>query len=75
MAITWRDIIIISDGVDLDELEEDNEFDYDEPDGDPDDGWGCEFGNRCLMPGYDHRRDECYTREMAEDWQQENTQQ
>lgn len=40
-----------------------------------DDGWGCEFGDRCLMPSYNHRRDECYTVEMAEEWEGENRQQ
>jgi len=52
----------------LDEVEEDNELDYDGPDGAPDDEWECEFGNQCLMPSFHHRRSECYTVEMAEAW-------
>jgi len=35
------------------------------------DEWECEFGERCLMPGYFHRRDECHTVEMAEQWADE----
>lgn len=51
------------------ETEEDNDLDYDEPD--ERDEWGCEFGDRCLMPSYNHLRSECYTREMAEAWADE----
>lgn len=50
-------------GEDDEDWIEDEEHDEDE--------WGCEFGDRCLMPGYDHRRSECYTKEMAEAWADE----
>jgi hypothetical protein len=38
---------------------------------DPDDEWECEFGEKCLMPSFYHRRDECHTVEMALAWQEE----
>jgi len=54
------------------ELDEDDWQDADEsrvPD--DEDEWECEFGERCLMPSYFHRRDECHTVEMAEAWMEE----
>ncbi len=55
------------------ELDEDDWQDADESrvSDDDDDEWACEFGERCLMPGYFHRRDECHTVEMAEQWADE----
>lgn len=52
------------------ELEEDDwlEDEYEDED---DDEWECEFGADCLMPGFYHRRSECYTVEMAQSWQDE----
>lgn len=47
----------------------DDGSEYHEPD--EDDEWTCEFGERCLMPSFIHRRSECYTVEMAEAWQAE----
>jgi hypothetical protein len=49
----------------------DNDYkdEYSEPD--EDDEWACEFGERCLMPSFTHRRSECYTVEMAQAWQDE----
>jgi hypothetical protein len=34
------------------------------------DKWTCAFPDRCLMPG-EHLRWECYTREMAEEWERD----
>lgn len=54
------------------ELDEDDwADDHDPDDGDEEDEWGCEFGDLCLMPSYDHLRSECYTKEMAEAWMDE----
>lgn len=64
MAITWREIGILSDAAGLDDYEEEEDRTDDE------DAWECEFPDRCLMPG-DHMRSECYTREMAEEWADE----
>lgn len=38
---------------------------------DDDDDWECEFGAACLVPHFVHHRSECYTVEMAQDWQDE----
>lgn len=35
------------------------------------DEWECVFGTNCLNPHFIHRRDECYTVEMAQAWQEE----
>ncbi len=55
------------------ELDEDDWLETDEsrtPD-DDDDEWECEFGDKCLMPSFLHRRSECHTVEMALAWQEE----
>jgi len=33
----------------------------------------CLFGDACLCPHFDHRSDECYTADMAEDWAAEQS--
>lgn len=56
------------------EIDDDDWLDADEsrvPDDDEDE-WECEFGVDCLMPSFYHRRSECYTVEMAQDWQHEH---
>lgn len=55
------------------ELDEDDWADDYEPEEDDDyeDQWECCFPDRCLMPSYNHMRSECYTREMAEAWMDE----
>ena len=46
-------------------------YDDDKPDLDPYlTEYGCDFPVRCLMPG-PHFCDECYDREMAEEWARE----
>lgn len=55
----------IESWVDDEDWEDERDPDWD------DDEWECEFGERCLMPSFIHRRDECYTVEMAQAWQDE----
>lgn len=50
--------------------EDDIDDDLD-PDWDDDDEWVCEFGERCLVPHFIHLRSECYTVEMAEQWERD----
>lgn len=70
MAISWRDIGILSDAADLDDYEDD----YNDPDKNPDDDWSCAFGAKCLMSSFYHQRSECYTVEMVEAWADEAAQ-
>lgn len=54
----------IESWVDDEDWEDERDPDWD------DDEWECEFGERCLMPSFIHRRDECYTVEMAQAWEE-----
>ena len=45
-----------------------------DPDRADDDEWECEFGDKCLMPSFYHRRSECHTVEMAQAWRNEEAQ-
>ncbi len=53
----------------FDYYDEDDEADYEEDD--DEDEWECAFGVRCLMQSVPHLRSQCYTREMAEAWREE----
>lgn len=53
------------------ELEEEDWDDEDDFEDDEEDEWECEFGERCLVSSFTHRRSECYTVEMAQAWRDE----